>query len=187
VSTDTTLRTSPADSSRAPSGADQPASTDEDLFRDCRITAVGLLAEVHAGLMARFGAQLASHGLGIAEFDVLIRLSRSPRCSLRMSDLAAQTSLTTSGITRLVDRLERSGLLRRVACSSDRRGLFAELTPAGRQRMTEALPGHLDLIETWLVNQLTPTELEQLQYGLRKLRAAVRPDATAGSEDPAPF
>ena len=69
-------------------------------YDDPRITAVGLFAEAYTGLAARLAAQVTEHGLALIEFEVLMRLARSPQRQLRMSDLAAQTQLTTSGITR---------------------------------------------------------------------------------------
>ncbi len=157
------------------------STTPDALFADPRITTIGLWAEAYTGLSTKFAAQFAAHGLATAEFEVLVRLSRSPRDSLRMSDLAAQTSLTTSGITRLVDRLEKSGLLRRTACPSDRRGLFATLTDAGRDRLAAVLPGHLALVDEWLCGLLEPDELDAMLRAMRKIRDAVRPDATAGT------
>ena len=74
-------------------------------YEDARITAFGLFAEVYTGLMARFAAQLAEHRLSVTEFEVLVRLLRSPEHRLRMTELAGQVALTTSGITRVVDRL----------------------------------------------------------------------------------
>jgi MarR family transcriptional regulator, 2-MHQ and catechol-resistance regulon repressor len=153
-----------------------------DTYDDERITAMGLLAEVVTGLNARVAAQLATHQLSPAEFEVLLRLGRTPGGSLRMSDLAAQTQLTTSGITRVVDRMERDGLIMRRACPTDRRGLFAEITAVGRARLDEVLPGHVDLIDTWLTGQLTAEQLDGLLRGLRIVRDAVRPEATAGAE-----
>jgi DNA-binding MarR family transcriptional regulator len=162
-------------------GAVAPAGAGDAIFNDPRITAVGLLTETYTGLFAKFSAQFSQHNLALAEFEVLLRLSRSPGNALRMSDLAAQTSLTTSGITRLVDRLERSGLLCRQACPSDRRGLLAALTDAGRQRVAEVLPGHLALIDEWFSGLLEPHEMDAMLSALRKVRDAVRPGATAGS------
>ena len=104
---------------------------DHNVFDDPRITAVGLLYEAHAGLSARFAAQFEEHGLSPVEFEVLTRLARSPNNQLRMTDLAAQTSLSTSGVTRVVDRMERDGLIRRRACPTDRRSSFAVVTAAG--------------------------------------------------------
>ncbi len=171
-------------STSSTSSADASGAGAEALFNDPRITAVGLFAEAFTGLIAKFATQFAAHGLAQAEFEVLVRLSRSPGGSLRMSDLAAQTSLTTSGITRLVDRLEKTSLLRRVACPSDRRGLFAELTPAGRDRLAAVLPGHLELIDRWFGDLLEPDEVAALLSALRKIRDAVRPEATAGASAP---
>ncbi len=149
-------------------------------YDDPRITAMGLLAEAVAGLNARFTAQYVEHDLTQAEFEVLLRLARTPGGALRMSDLATQTQLTTSGITRVVDRLERDNLVERRACPTDRRGLFAHITKAGRTRLDAVLPGHLALIEQWLTGPLTESQLDGLLSSLRIIRDGVRPDATAG-------
>ncbi|MEU4771123.1 MarR family transcriptional regulator [Micromonospora sp. NPDC023644] len=154
---------------------------DQNVFDDPRITAVGLLVEAHAGLSARFAAQFEEHGLSPVEFEVLTRLARSPGNQLRMTDLAAQTSLSTSGVTRVVDRMERDGLLARRACPSDRRSSFAVVTASGLQRLDETLPGHLRIIEQWFTGQLDPEALTALLDGLRRVRDAVHPGATAGS------
>src|SRR5215211_3717055 len=116
-----------------------------NLFDDERITAFGLMAETYTGLSQRFAAQFAEHGLSTVEFEVLIRLARSPEHQLRMTDLAAQTSLSTSGVTRVVDRMERDGLVCRRACPHDRRSSYTVVTAAGLARLNETLPGHLDL------------------------------------------
>jgi DNA-binding MarR family transcriptional regulator len=142
---------------------------------------MGLFTEAFTGLTARVSEQLASHGVSIVEFEVLIRLARSPQSQLRMTDLAAQTQLTTSGITRVVDRLERTGLVCRQACPTDRRSSFAVLTDAGRARMEEVLPGHVDLIEHWFTGRLAPDQLAQMLDALRVVRDAVRPEATSGA------
>ncbi len=153
----------------------------QDRLDDPRITALGLLIEAAGGLAARLAAQYAEHDLAPAEFEVLLRIARTPGQAMRMSDLAAQTLLTTSGITRVVDRLERAKLVERQACPTDRRGAFATLTEAGRQRLEAALPGHLDLVERWFTGRLDPEQLEAMLAGLRTIRDGVRPDATAGS------
>ncbi|MEH0937289.1 MarR family winged helix-turn-helix transcriptional regulator [Micromonospora psammae] len=159
---------------------------DQNLFDDPRITAIGLLYEAHAGLTARFAAQFEEHDLSAVEFEVLMRLVRSPHNQLRMTDLAAQTSLSTSGVTRVVDRMERDGLIFRRACPSDRRSSYAVITPSGLKRLDETLPGHLRIIEQWFTGQLTPDALAAMLDGLRRVRDAVHPGATAGSAGPAP-
>ncbi|MFI5913963.1 MarR family winged helix-turn-helix transcriptional regulator [Dactylosporangium sp. NPDC051541] len=150
------------------------------MLEDPRITAMGLFVEAFSGLNARFNAQLAEHSLGNVDFEVLMRLARSPGGELRMTDLAAQTGLSTSGVTRVVDRLERDGLATRRACPTDRRGSFTVITPAGLAKMHEVLPDHLALIDEWFTGRLTPDELDGLLRSLRKIRDAVRPDATSG-------
>ncbi|WP_203782664.1 MarR family winged helix-turn-helix transcriptional regulator [Paractinoplanes rishiriensis] len=155
-----------------------PVSTDLD---DPRFTAVGLFAETYTGLTNRFAAQFEEHRLSAVEFEVLMRLARSPGHRLRMTDLAGQTSLSTSGVTRVVDRMDRDGLVRREACPSDRRSSYAVITPAGRQRLDEVLPGHLALVQEWFIGQLTPQQLDGMLESLRTIRDAVNPCATAGS------
>ena len=155
-----------------------------ELTDDARLTAIGLFAEAFLGLSARFGTQLAEHQLAPVEFEVLLRLFRSPEGQLRMTELSTQTSLTTSGVTRVVDRLERDGLVCRQACPSDRRSSYAVITARGRQRIEEVLPGHLALIEEWFTGQLDPEQLATVLSALRKVRDAVRPFAAAGSMPP---
>jgi MarR family transcriptional regulator, 2-MHQ and catechol-resistance regulon repressor len=163
-----------------------------NLFDDPRITAVGLLFEAQSALTARFAVQFAEHGLSQVEFEVLIRLARSLDRRLRMTDLAAQTALSTSGVTRVVDRLERDGLVARHACDTDRRISYAQLTKAGLARLEETLPGHLELIDQCFTGQFCAQKLDELLAALRTVRDALRiggdakvgggmPEATAGA------
>jgi MarR family transcriptional regulator, 2-MHQ and catechol-resistance regulon repressor len=148
---------------------------------DPRFTAFGLFAEAFTGLTNRFAVQFEEHRLSAVEFEVLMRLARSPGNRLRMTDLAGQTSLSTSGVTRVVDRMDRDGLVRREACASDRRSSYAVITTEGRQRLDEVLPGHLELLQQWFIGQLTPGQLDVLLDAMRSIRDAVNPCATAGS------
>jgi DNA-binding MarR family transcriptional regulator len=150
---------------------------------DPRLTAAGLFAEAYTGLTSRFAAQFEQHRLSAVEFEVLLRLARSPGNRLRMTDLAGQTSLSTSGVTRVVDRMDRDGLVRREACASDRRSSYAVITDAGLRRLDDVLPGHLELLQQWFVGQLPSAQLEQMLESLRRIRDAVNPCATAGSAD----
>ncbi|GIF44377.1 MarR family winged helix-turn-helix transcriptional regulator [Actinoplanes xinjiangensis] len=152
---------------------------------DPRLTAVGLLAEAYTGLMNRLAAQFEEHRLSQVEFEVLMRLARSPGNHLRMTDLAGQTTLSTSGVTRVVDRMERTGLVRREACPSDRRSSYAVITDSGMQRLADVLPGHLELVQRWYVGLLPETKLTELLDSLRTIRDAVNPCATAGSAETA--
>ena len=154
-------------------------------FDDPRFTAIGLFAEAFTGLSSRFAAQFEQHRVSPVEFEVLMRLARSPQNRLRMTDLAGQTSLSTSGVTRVVDRMDRGGLIRREACPNDRRSSFAVITDAGLARLDEILPGHLELVQRWFIDQLTPDQLTQMLESLRTIRDAVNPCATAGSSEEA--
>jgi DNA-binding MarR family transcriptional regulator len=150
-------------------------------LNDPRFTAIGLFAEAYTALNRLFDAQLDEHRLSAVEFEVLIRLARSPGSRLRMTDLAGQTTLSTSGVTRVVDRMDRDGLVRREACPSDRRSSFAVITEAGLQRLDEVLPGHLELVQRWFVGQLAPEQMASMLESLRTIRDAANPCATAGS------
>ncbi len=138
---------------------------------DHRLTTVGLLFESSAGLRRVLQRRFESEGsLTSQSFDVLIRLARSPGSELRMSELAAQTSLTPSGLTRSVDRLVDQGLVVRRVCPEDRRGAFAVLTPAGRELMDRVIPEHLAHVEELLGSLYTPEEEQALSDLLRRLR-----------------
>jgi DNA-binding MarR family transcriptional regulator len=84
-----------------------------------------------------------AHDLPLASYDVLMQLAEAPGGRLRMNDLADRVLLSRSGLTRLIDRLQRDGLVAREACASDARGLFAVLTDLGRARLEEAAPTYL--------------------------------------------
>src|SRR5687768_10286395 len=120
-----------------------PTSTRDELLQHPLLTTVGLFMEAHAGLVVATERRLETEsGLSAQWFEVLIRLARTPGQRLRMSDLAAQTTLSASGLTRAVDRLEGAGLVERQACPTDRRSTYAVLTSEGEKRILTALPIH---------------------------------------------
>jgi len=98
----------------------------------------------HARLLRELDAQLlGAHGLPVSSYEVLLFLADAEGGSLRMSELADSVLLSRSGLTRLVDRLERDGYVRREPCSSDARGLNAVITTAGRRKFAAARKTHL--------------------------------------------
>src|SRR3954463_9665149 len=122
---------------------------------DRRITAFGMLLEAHAAVVGAVNRDLEEQsGMPVSWFEVLIRLARTPGQRLRMTELAGQVSLSTSGLTRLVDRVEAAGFIAREACPSDRRGAFAVLTPAGQEALQRTLPAHLESLERHLAAPL---------------------------------
>jgi MarR family 2-MHQ and catechol resistance regulon transcriptional repressor len=150
---------------------------------DERLTLMGLLHETWASLAARGAAQLACHGVAPAELDVCLRLARSPEGLLRMTDLAAQTTLTSSGITRVVDRLVERGWVTRRSCATDRRTTYAVITDTGRDLLAAVLPGQIALIQDWLIEPLTATgALGEFETALRAIRDHTAPCAVAGAD-----
>jgi DNA-binding MarR family transcriptional regulator len=148
------------------------------------LTTMGLFFETHAGLTRELGRRLEREcNLSVQWFEVLMRLVRTPGHRLRMSDLAAQTTLTASGLTRVVDRLVDAGLVVRQTCSEDRRVAYAALTAEGEARMAVALPAHLAHIAEVVESVVPPDELAAFSDTLRKLRAALNPCAAAASGD----
>jgi DNA-binding MarR family transcriptional regulator len=120
---------------------------------------------------------LAEHDLPLASYDVLVQLSEAPGDSLRMTQLAERVLISRSGLTRLVDRLVRDGLVERQACPSDARGTLAALTPAGRTKLAAAWPTHLRGVVDTVIGRLSSEEMVILGALLSRL---IDPDAADG-------
>ena len=120
----------------------------------------------HATLMRRLEVDLAqATGLALADFDVLAQLARAGG-ALRMTDLAARTLISRSGMTRRVARLVEEGLVRRANADTDARGVVVELTDAGVARLTETAPVHLRGVSELFLAKLDHRELAVLQNAL---------------------
>ena len=87
------------------------------------------------------------HGLGMSEFEVLERLASEGDCSVRVAEIAEHVHLSQSALSRVIDRLEKHGLVKRGVCENDRRAIFAELTDDGRERYEAARPTHREVLE----------------------------------------
>ena len=111
----------------------------------------------------------ASHGISVKEFDVLITLFNAPDGRLRMTELADRVVLSPSGVTHLVTRLERDGLLQRIVDENDRRSFFAALTPAGQGRLRESRPTHNEVVRNYLTRRLTANQLDAMGGLLHKI------------------
>ena len=121
------------------------------------------MLRAHAAMAKALDAQLeAAHGLQLSSYEVLMYLADAEDERMRMCDLASSILLSRSGLTRLVDRLQREGLLERVACSDDARGQFAKLTPAGREKLRAARATHLAGVRAMFLDLFSPAELETL-------------------------
>ena len=151
---------------------------------DPRITAFGMLIEAHAAVLTQVGRDLeASVGLPVSWFEVLLRLARSPGHRLRMAELARQVGLSTSGLTRLIDRVEQAGYVERQACPTDRRGAETVLTDAGEDLLRRAVPHHVESIETNFAAPLGD-RLGELEALLREVRDHAGPGACPSASAP---
>lgn len=146
------------------------------------------LLRVHAELVRALDASLeADHGLPLTQFDVLAQISGAPGHRMRMCDLADQVLLSRSGLTRLVDRMTREGLLERCACEDDARGSFACLTPLGQERFAQARSTHFAAARTLFLDAFSGEELAQMaQYWERVLPgiSTMSGDGCCGSPRP---
>jgi DNA-binding MarR family transcriptional regulator len=125
---------------------------------------------VHATLTRELDEQLrSSHGLPLTSYDVLVNLEDAPDRQMRMSELADAVLLSRSGLTRLVERLEREGLLARADCPGDARGSFAVLTDAGLAKLQQARKTHLAGVRERFLSAFSGDELEQIAEHWRRL------------------
>lgn len=125
------------------------------------------LAALHSMIEAALEKALQSrHGLSVVEYTVLDALSRQDGWHMRMQQLARAAALSGSATTRLVTRLEDRGLLTRILCDDDRRGIYTELTPAGRDALAAAAPTHQETLERALADAGRAPELSPLVSAL---------------------
>ena len=121
------------------------------------------MLRVHSALVKALDAELiAVHGLPLTSYEVLINLQAAPGRRRRMAELADSVLLSRSGTTRLVDRLERDGLLERDTCDSDGRGCFAVLTDRGEELLSKARATHLEGVRERFLRHFEPAEHEQM-------------------------
>ena len=132
------------------------------------------LLRVHTALVKALDAELiAEHDLPLSSYEVLITLASAPGHKRRMAELADSVLLSRSGMTRLVDRLERDGLLARDTCSDDGRGCYAVLTDRGRELLAQARPTHLAGVRERFLRHFSDDELNVLaEYWERVLPGA---------------
>ena len=124
----------------------------------------------HAAITRELSAQLQrEHGLTLNDYEVLLHLSHSDGGMMRRVDLAQQIVLTASGITRLLEGLERAGFVRKESCSSDARVSYAALTDEGRNKLRSAAETHLRGIDELFVSRYSGSELTTLAELLGRL------------------
>jgi DNA-binding MarR family transcriptional regulator len=127
----------------------------------------------NALIMGRFRRDLGDAGLTIEEFDVLVHLAWAPKGALPLQELTAAMvlgeSLSRSGLTRILDRMENNGLVQRLLNTHDRRRFDVTITKKGRQRFDQIWPEHEKGIGHYFVDPLTRRDLDELDRVLGKL------------------
>ncbi len=135
----------------------------EDFFTATEASAWGGFLSTHARLSKRLEENLRrTAGLSHAEYEVLLRLFREDSGRLRIQALAADSILTHSGTSRLVDRLEGAGLVDRVGAEEDKRGAYAVLTEHGRSHFVEAARQHTAFVREVFLNNFSSQELKAM-------------------------
>ena len=135
------------------------------------------MLQAHAGVVRRLDADLRGrHGITLSAYEVLMMIGTSERGRLRISELSAGTLLSVSGISRMVDRLAREGLVVRESCEEDGRGAEVALTPSGRGRLRAARAGHLEGVRREFLSRFTDAELEALDGFWRRVEPAAPAD-----------
>jgi DNA-binding MarR family transcriptional regulator len=126
----------------------------------------------HAAVRRTVASRLqSSHGLTVNDFEALLLLSKAGPKGMRRIDLAESLQLTASGVTRLLEGLERQGLVKKALCSEDGRVTFAVLTKAGRQKLAKASGCHAAAVQGLFEERFTRAELATLAELLARLHA----------------
>jgi DNA-binding MarR family transcriptional regulator len=152
----------PGESAAGPGGDAIPAPADVAVWR--------AFLRAHSRVLRKLESELVDQGeIPLATYDVLVQLTEAPDHRLRMTELADRVLLSRSGLTRLIDRLERDGLVRREPCSDDARGMYAVLTSLGVDRLRSASHVHLPGVSAHFVQRFTRQELARLGQLLGRL------------------
>ncbi len=134
-----------------------------------------LFVTAHAALVERMEAELAAAGLPeLAWYDVLWAIERAPGHKLRLHELAHELVFSRSNLTRLVDRIEEAGFVKRERAAADRRGYYAVITPAGLALRKKMWPVYAKAIDSYFDRHLTPAENGVLRTVLRRVLDAAR-------------
>lgn len=136
---------------------------------DWRIAVWRSFLRAHASVLGELERDLAGSRLSLAMYDVLVQLVEAPRHRLRMAGLADRVLISRSGLTRLVDRMQRDGLVRREPSPDDARGTYTVLTRAGYEALRSAAPVHLAGVRARWLSHFDDGELRVLGELLGRL------------------
>lgn len=129
----------------------------------------------HAAVIERIEKDLSEQRkIPLTTYDVLVALYQSPDKKLRMTDLAKKVVITRSGLTRVIERLEREGFVTRERTEEDRRGAFAILTREGKKAFLATWPTYADGISNYFLSVLDEEERKIIGKGLAKVYRALQ-------------
>lgn len=154
--------------------------TSEQMVRGAQLDAWQRLLRAHCIMLRTLDAELQSeHQMTISDYDVLVSLREAPDGQLRMSDLSRSTLLTRSGMTRLIQGLERDGLVERASCPSDARVSWVQLSSEGRARLSAARSTHHAGIRRLFADHVDETEAATLAELLGRIPGVADGSATS--------
>lgn len=146
----------------------------DELFTPLERAAWGGFLETYARMNQLIEADLQTHAqISHVEFEVLLRLSWAEGGQMRLHDLTAQSILSQSGMSRVVERLERAGLVRREGAREDRRGAYAILTQAGAERFRRAAQHHIAFVRATFLQHCTEAELQCMTNCWQRIRDGI--------------
>ena len=129
------------------------------------------LVKSHQYLIEKVENELKINGFPpLSWYDVLLELDKAPEGSLRLNDLGRKVLLDKYNVTRLIDRLEKEGLVSRDACQVDGRGIFACITPEGRNLRKRMWPVYFNVIKEHFLSKFNKDELGQFIECVERIR-----------------
>jgi DNA-binding MarR family transcriptional regulator len=137
----------------------------------------------HTVILRKLEKEMEEENLPLAWFDVLIHLAEAPDGQLRMQDLAGSAVMSPSGLTRLIDRMEKAGYVTRQRTAEDRRGAYAVITPTGRAELQRIWPIHVDGIQRYFDTNVRDEDIPALYATLSRLIARIEGPTSTYSSD----
>lgn len=142
---------------------------------NARVAVFGNFLRAHQQVSEILNQSLVKErGLQLSWYDVLLQLSASGEDRLRLQDLANRVLYSRSGLTRLIDRMEAAGFVKREPCEDDKRGTYAVLTPLGKRELRRAAPTHLRGIEEHFLSKLSADEIAVIGEAMARLLEGTR-------------
>lgn len=144
-----------------------------------RMDAWRAFLQAHAAVIRALESEMQKEqGLPLTWYEILVWLNRAPEGRLRMQELADSVLLSRSGLTRLMDRMSEAGLVKREACSHDRRGMYAVITPEGKAALERSAPEHLRGVQEHFLRHLDDADVQAMRRALSKVLASEKGESS---------